>query len=377
MNILGTKNVIERLEEMIQAEIMMLEVLDLLDNQLMQGFGSYLDYEDELIKEIMGQVPEIETKDDAERFLVITSLVDRMIPVDNPEAHIMKASVAVTLFSNSKTYNKKEIVSNPFIKNIKIDDNNVAKKGKYELHNVEVYKGEVFEDDTDKIDGIIHIPHIGYCTDAFKYPGIIVENKIHYMASPEMINMYNPILKEAKGNLLCLGLGIGYFSYMASLKEDIEKITIIEKDINLINLFKENILPQFRNKDKIEIINADTITYFTKITDSDFDYCIVDVSLEPEEQILAYLRIKHLEKNYKTTHFLYFDEERILLDIQAFILMELLNDYQDYEENEIFDNKISKEKLQELYKDVLIMSEKDLIDITSIEGIKKHIEQNI
>ena len=57
--------------------------------------------------------------------------------------------------------------------------------------------------------------------------------------------------------------------------------------------------------------------------------------------------------------------------------MELLNDYQDYEENEIFDNKISKEKLQELYKDVLIMSEKDLIDITSIEGIKKHIEQNI
>ena len=157
MNILGTKNVIERLEEMVQAEIMMLEVLDLLDNQLMQGFGSYLDYEDELIKEIMSQVPEIETKDDAERFLVITSLVDRMIPVDNPEAHIMKASVAVTLFSNSKTYNKKEIVSNPFIKNIKIDDNNVAKKGKYELHNVEVYKGEVFEDDTDKIDGIIHI----------------------------------------------------------------------------------------------------------------------------------------------------------------------------------------------------------------------------
>ena len=66
----------------------------------------------------------------------------------------------------------------------------------------------------------------------------------------EVFTMDQPI-KKAKGKVLTLGCGMGYFAYMVSLKEDVESITIVELEQSVINLFEIYLLPQFENKDKI------------------------------------------------------------------------------------------------------------------------------
>ena len=78
-------------------------------------------------------------------------------------------------------------------------------------------------------------------------------------------------INAVKGNVLVLGLGMGYFAYMISNKEDVSSITIIENNLNLINFFNHHLLPQFENKQKIKIEFADALTYLGK-TNENFEY---------------------------------------------------------------------------------------------------------
>ena len=50
-------------------------------------------------------------------------------------------------------------------------------------------------------------------------------------------------VERAKGKVLTFGLGLGYFAYMCSLKEEVESVTVVEKDKSVIKLFNEIILP--------------------------------------------------------------------------------------------------------------------------------------
>ena len=71
--------------------------------------------------------------------------------------------------------------------------------------------------------------------------------------TPNEVYTVQPAIDNAKGKVLTLGCGMGYFAYMASLKEEVESITIIELEQDVIDLFENSILPQFENKDKIYI----------------------------------------------------------------------------------------------------------------------------
>ena len=72
-------------------------------------------------------------------------------------------------------------------------------------------------------------------------------------------------------------------------------IYIDKKDKEIINLFNEYILPQFKNKSKIKIINDDAFNYFKK--DIYYDYVFVDIWHDPSDGIDLYLKFKSLEKN--------------------------------------------------------------------------------
>ena len=86
-----------------------------------------------------------------------------------------------------------------------------------------------------------------------------------------------------------------YYAYMVSMKENVESVTIVEKDKEIIDLFNEYILPQFKNKSKIKIINDDAFNYFKK--DIYYDYVFVDIWHDPSDGIDLYLKFKNLEKD--------------------------------------------------------------------------------
>ena len=86
-------------------------------------------------------------------------------------------------------------------------------------------------------------------------------DKLIATINPMEINIRANALKNVDKNVLVVGLGLGYFPYMASLKKDVNKITIIEENEDVIRIFKENILPFFENKEKIAIVHDDVTNY--------------------------------------------------------------------------------------------------------------------
>ena len=93
---------------------------------------------------------------------------------------------------------------------------------------------------------------------------------------------------------------------MVSLKNNVESVTIVEKDQNVINLFNKHILPLFKTKAKINIINMDAYDFLEKVMkDGDYDFVFVDIYHDAKDGLEVYKKISTYEKKFKNTTFSY------------------------------------------------------------------------
>lgn len=120
------------------------------------------------------------------------------------------------------------------------------------------------------------LPQVGFFKNKYKYISVLEEGREWMLLTPNEIETMKLPIDNAKGSVLTLGLGLGYFAFMTSLKDDVTKITVIEKDKNIIELFKKCLLPFFKYQDKIEIIEADAFDYI-KGDLSSYDYIFADL----------------------------------------------------------------------------------------------------
>ena len=95
--------------------------------------------------------------------------------------------------------------------------------------------------------------------------------------APSESNTIDPLASKAFGKVLTFGLGIGYFVYMACLNVNVTSITVVERSIEVINMFNSDILPQIPNKHKINIIKEDAFNLFNEDYLDQFDYVFVDI----------------------------------------------------------------------------------------------------
>lgn len=91
----------------------------------------------------------------------------------------------------------------------------------------------------------------------------------------EIESMKEP-LEKAKGKVITYGLGLGYYTFMASEKEDVESVTVVELNPHMIALFKKELLPQFPHKEKVHIVEGNALTYIMAQEDGAFDYGFSD-----------------------------------------------------------------------------------------------------
>lgn len=77
---------------------------------------------------------------------------------------------------------------------------------------------------------------------------------------------------------------------MASEKEEVESVTVVEMNRDVISLFKRNILPQFPNKEKIRIIEADAFAFIEKQEDGIYDTAFSDFWSGVDDGLDLYLR---------------------------------------------------------------------------------------
>lgn len=184
-------------------------------------------------------------------------------------------------------------VNNLYYKNIKID-NIKENNWSYELKKYDSYELFVYNDLLKLNDGRL-IPQLGFFDKEYYYPCVKQDNREWMLITPNEIETMESVISDSYGNVLTYGLGLGYFPYMVSLKENVFSITIIEKDIEVINMFKKYILPQFEYKDKIKIINCDAFDY-EKNHKEKYDFVFVDIWHDPSDGIDLYLKFKKLER---------------------------------------------------------------------------------
>lgn len=157
------------------------------------------------------------------------------------------------------------------------------------------------------------IPHIGYFEEPFEFP-VVEQNGREWMAiKPNEIETMRLAISQMQGNIVTFGLGLGYFTYMASQKEEVEHITVVEMDEEVIQLFNTYILPQFNHPEKVEIIRADAFDYIQHtLPTKTFNHAFVDLWHDVSDGLDMYLHCKRMEHLALQTHFLYWIEESLL-----------------------------------------------------------------
>lgn len=205
----------------------------------------------------------------------------------------------------------KEYYNNPYYKNIEIP---TIRMGNSEL-KYETYKpfeGFVCNDIIRTEEGR-QVPQIGFFEDEFIYPAVLENGRIWMTITPNEIETMKEAVNKAYGNVLTYGLGLGYYAYMVSEKENVDSITIVEINDDVIQLFKEHILPQFPNADKVNIIKTDAFKYAQQhMAKGQFDFVFTDLWHDVSDGIDMYLKMKEYEKCSPHSVFMYWIEKSIL-----------------------------------------------------------------
>jgi hypothetical protein len=208
-----------------------------------------------------------------------------------------------------KQLNPNIITNNEYFKTIKVPN---IKEGNYELAKEEYKPYQAFSyDDIDVDENYIEIQKVGYFTQKISYPVLRHKGTVWMSITPNEILTMQDSIKEAKGKVLVLGLGLGYYQFMISNKPDVKEVIVIEKDKNIISLFKKHLLPQFPNKNKIKIIESDAFDYLEN-TKEKFDYCFLDLWHDPEDGLPLFLRLRKYESKFQNTIFNYWLNKSIL-----------------------------------------------------------------
>ena len=150
-------------------------------------------------------------------------------------------------FPSVKKLSPSDYVSDPYLKSISFPS---VTEGEWELTYLKYipYEGFIFNDILVG-ENLTEIPRLGFFDCEYSYPAVLQGGREWMAVKPNEIETMKEAINFVSGNVITLGLGLGYFTFMASEKESVTEITVIEKDKTVIELFKKYILPQFKNKD--------------------------------------------------------------------------------------------------------------------------------
>ncbi len=127
----------------------------------------------------------------------------------------------------------------------------------------------------------------------------------------EIATMRRPI-EAAFGHVLTFGLGLGYYAYMVSAMPQVEFVTIVEINPQVISLFRQYLLPKFPQRQKIHIVQADAFAYAkSHLASGQFDYVFTDLWHDASDGVPLYLQMKQLEHLAPDVTYSYWIEDTI------------------------------------------------------------------
>jgi hypothetical protein len=211
-------------------------------------------------------------------------------------------------------------ISNPFYQRVKPHP---ITQGKWQL-GYETYlayqvvlTGDVI---TDPIYHYLETTPLGYFLKPFYYLVIKQQDVTWMSVTPFEINTMAPVIDKMSGNVITLGLGLGYFASMAALKPEVKEVLVIEKDQQVIEIFLKHIYPHLENKEKIKIHHEDAFDYLRNNT-RPFDHLFVDIHHTAEDGLPMYIRMKKLEKLSRSGEWHYWLESSIISLFRRYMII--------------------------------------------------------
>ncbi len=258
----------------------------------------------------------------------------------------------------------KEYLSNPYYQLIKPRK---EKKGDI-LLTYDKYlpkQGFVYDEISLKGKYLRESTPFGYFDKEFKYLAIKEKNKTWMSVTPHEINTMKEGISEAKGKIITLGLGLGYYAYMVSSKENVSKVTIIEMNGKIIDLFRKEILPLFPNKEKIEIIQGDAFSFLDKQFDGDYLYA--DLWHMPDDGFPMYAKILKTESKHPNTKFAYWIEKSMLALLRRALIILLDEEINGSGDNDYLNESSLSDHL--INQSHFILKNKEIKNIEDIDNL--------
>lgn len=211
---------------------------------------------------------------------------------------------------------------NKYYKNIKIDN---VKDGKWELKQeyYPPYRAFICGDIQINSD-FSEVPPLGFFSKSFHFPAVLEDGNEWMTLTPVDLDTSDAAIEAAHGKVVTFGLGLGYYAYMVSEKENVDSITVVEKSEDVIRLFKKHILPQFSKPEKVNIVCSDAFEYAEKVMPAEkYHYAFVDTWRDASDGAPMYEKMKPLERLNPGTEFSYWIENFIVSRLRAIKFEEL------------------------------------------------------
>ena len=248
---------------------------------------------------------------DFEQFYVIRQFLGELdIGADTDGEYIL------SLFRHAKRLDADAFEADPYLRTVKVGE---AKQGRFQLRQMQYLRGELFFYDMPDFHERLVTPRLGFFSRAVSFPALY-ENSLPWVSvCPSEINSMTPDLRYARGNILVLGLGLGYYAFRAAEKAEVSSVTVVELQQTVIDLFQQHLLPQFPAavREKIRLVRADALAYMKTVQPEQFDFCYADIWEGAVDGAPLYREIRSHEARLPGTQFAYWIEEQIKAYLDA------------------------------------------------------------
>ena len=263
-------------------------------------------------------------------------------------------------------------LSNPYYKLVSTQE---VKDGKYELVIDKYLPYEPFPYKDLAFKGDYELNSFGFFSEEFPFIALN-ENGVTWMSiTPNEIETMEKSIEEATGNVIVFGLGLGYYPFMISNKDEVKKVTIIESDSHIIKLFKKYLLPQFPNKEKIRIVQDDAFDYLNEV--KHYDTAFVDLWHSPEDGIESYLKFKRKEKDFGDCKVSYWIESSLIALLKRCMITVLVEQFNGFGEESYAKASGNVDKIINRYyrntKNLTLRDKSEIYSMLHLESLYKFI----
>ena len=146
-------------------------------------------------------------------------------------------------------------------------------------------------------DGAV-LPQISWFRRPARFPALFMDGRLYMSIVPNEILTIAPEAARARGSVLTLGLGMGYFIFKALENPAVETVTCVEQDERVINLFCSHIRPRLPRPEALTILQGDAFRLAPKLyAEEKFDFVFADLWHDAQDGPEMYLRLKRMERD--------------------------------------------------------------------------------